>query len=140
MQRIAEGLRRSSKFRAVDVHLGSGSIIVHHDAHSLPVLTSVLEDLGIVLASATDLELPASTLAGAVRDLDRRLGLSRSPIFDLRNIVPAAFAGLALRQLFRYGMQIEAAPWYVLAYVAFESFDRLHRHAERDAGGAVVGT
>lgn len=45
---------------------------------------------------------------------------------DLRMLFPVALAGLAVRQLFREGLGLRSAPWYVLAYYAFDSYVKLH--------------
>ena len=52
---------------------------------------------------------------------------------DLRMVFPAALGGLALRQLLRQGIGLRSAPWYVLAYYAFDSYVKLH---DRDVNGA----
>jgi hypothetical protein len=65
--------------------------------------------------------------------LNHWFGLATNGIVNLQLLVPFGLGALALRQLLRYGWQIEAAPWYVLAYAAFDSFIKLHytRDGER---------
>ncbi|MFA9460642.1 hypothetical protein [Thiohalorhabdus methylotrophus] len=117
----------------MEIRSRTGSLIVHHEPGALTDIKAVLEDLGILLAGTTDVgtELergagPGSVLINAVNDLNRRLRLSSRGLLDLRILVPAGFAGLAVRQALRHGLQIEAAPWYLLAYLAFDSFVKLH--------------
>jgi len=135
MRRIGEALESSPKARRVEVSPETGSIIVHHLPGALPDIRAILEDLGVVVASTTEIGLPSgddqsalgAALVQAVNDLDRRLRLSSGGIFDLKVLIPAGLAALAVRQVLRQGLRIEAAPWYVLAYLAFDSFVKLHR-------------
>jgi hypothetical protein len=72
----------------------------------------------------------ASDLTTAISDLNKQVGLATNGVVDLRLLVPVGLGALAIRQLLRNGLQIEAAPWYVLAYYAFDSFIKLHYTAE----------
>jgi hypothetical protein len=47
-------------------------------------------------------------------------------------LVPVGLATLSLRELLRTGWEIEAAPWYVLAWYAFDSFIKLHYTSDPD--------
>ena len=58
------------------------------------------------------------SLADAVSDLDKHLGLATRDILNLKLLVPLAFGALAVLQLARQGLQIGSAPWYLLAYFA----------------------
>jgi hypothetical protein len=95
----------------------------------------VLQDLGVILGSVAGIPVSATTdrtsvgldLVHAVADLKQRMGLATRGFANLRLLIPLGFASLAALQLVRRGFQFEAAPWYVLAYVAFDSFSGLQR-------------
>ena len=76
------------------------------------------------------LQRPVSEAAQQVRG--RFAGANRTVLdatdgrIDLRMLFPVALAGLAVRQLLRQRSPITDAPWYVLAYYAFDSFVKLH--------------
>ena len=95
-------------------------------------IRDTLKDLGVILLSATDVPIPEDdssgdgfSLTGAVADLDRRIGSATNGLVNLRVLVPASFGALAVVQLLRRGLELGAAPWYVLAFVAFDSYQRL---------------
>lgn len=136
MKRIANALNASSDVHEVRTNHQTGSIVIHHasDSNSLDNIVATLNDLGVILGSIADVKLPslegksevASNVTAAVADLNQRVGQATNGIIDLRMIIPIGFGALALRQLLREGLQIEAAPWYALAYYAFDSFIKLH--------------
>jgi hypothetical protein len=113
----------------------TGSILVHHPHHSAGDITSIMADLEVIFGGIADVDIPspggrtkvASNIADAVSDLNSRIGLMTHGIINLRVLVPMGLGALALFQLLRRGLQIEMAPWYVLAYAAFDSFVMLHR-------------
>jgi hypothetical protein len=57
---------------------------------------------------------------------NRRVHRATDGSVDLRMLVPLSLAALAVRQLFRAGPRLANAPWYVLAYYAFDVFYKLH--------------
>jgi hypothetical protein len=133
MARIARGLDKSLDVSRVTTNLHTGAITVYHDEAMLDDIRDTLKDLGVILLSATDVPIPEDdssgegfSLTGAVADLDRRLGTATNGLVNLRVLVPAGFGALAIVQLLRRGLELGTAPWYVLAYVAFDSYRRLH--------------
>jgi hypothetical protein len=140
MKRIASALKASPEVDEVRTNVQTGSIVVHHAPHTsgLDNIFATLNDLGVILCRVTDVELPfmegksvvASDLTGAVADLNQRVGLATNGVIDLRMLIPLGLGALAIRQGLRNGWLIEAAPWYVLAYYAFDSFIKLHYTAE----------
>ncbi len=140
MARIAKALKAHPDVHEVRANLQTGSIIVHHSHkdHSWDEISAILQDLGIVLGSITDVDLPfsrgksevAADLTSAVSDLNERVGLATDGVVDLRLLVPIGLAALSLRELSRNGWEFQAAPWYVLAWYAFDSFIKLHYTAE----------
>ena len=133
MTRLARALEEFPSVSRVDTNLQTGTIVVHHEKESLEDIQSKLQDLGIILAAATGVELPGKSLTDAISDLESRLGFSTEQILSLKLLVPLGFGALALVQLARRGFQIESAPWYMLAYFAFESFARLNKPDEKCA-------
>lgn len=140
MARISKALQAHPDVHDVRTNVQTGSIVVHH-AHkdnSLDEISGVLQDLGIILCSISNVELPftqgksevAADLTDAVADLNERVGQATHGFVDLRMLVPVGLATLSLRELIRNGWEIEAAPWYVLAWYAFDSFIKLHYTAE----------
>ena len=76
-----------------------------------------MRNLGIILGSATDVDLPivegksevANDLTSAVSDLNQRVGLATDGVVDLRLLIPVGLATLAVRELIRNGWEFEAA-------------------------------
>jgi len=140
MKRIASVLKASPEVHEVRANVQTGSIVVYHAQHSgtLDNISATLNDLGVILSSVAEVELPvmegksevASDLTGAVADLNQRVGLATNGVIDLRMLIPIGLGALAIRQGLRNGWLIESAPWYVLAYYAFDSFIKLHYTAE----------
>ncbi len=140
MKQIANALEASPEVHEVRANVQTGSIVVYHAPHSriLDNLCATLKDLGVILSNVAEVEVPemqgksevASDLTSAVADLNQRVGLATNGVIDLRMLIPLGLGALAIRQGLRNGWLIEAAPWYVLAYYAFDSFIKLHYTAE----------
>jgi hypothetical protein len=126
MARIADALRTSVTVHRVETNLKIGTIVVHHEEQALDSIKAELKDLGVILMGATGIETSAKSITDAVSDLDRHLGSATGGILSLRLLAPVAFGALAALQLARRGLEIGAAPWYLLAYFAFESYVRLN--------------
>ncbi len=133
MARLAKALEEFPSVSRVDTNLQTGTLVVHHEEESLEDIQSKLKDLGVIAMAATGVEIPGKSLTDAISDLEGRLGFSTERILNLRLLVPLGFGVLALLQLARRGFQIESAPWYILAYFAFESFTRLNSPDEKCA-------
>lgn len=134
MARIATALKEELKAPEAHINVKTGSILVRHPHRSLGDLRKILQDLGIILESATNIPVPtmggksaaASAVSDAVADLNTRLGLATGGVLDLRILAPLGFGTLAALQWMRRGWQFEVVPWYVLAYAAFDTFVKLH--------------
>jgi hypothetical protein len=57
---------------------------------------------------------------------NRRVHGATEGTLDLRMLVPLTLAALSIRQFLRTGPRLVNAPWYVLAYYAFDTFYKLH--------------
>jgi len=140
MARIANAFKAHPEVHDVRTNVETGSIVVHHayNDNSLDQISAVLQDLGVVLGSITDVDLPlsegksevATNVTSAISDLNERVGKATDGVVDLRMLVPVALGLLSLRQLLENGWEIDSAPWYVLAWYAFDSFIKLHYTAE----------
>ncbi|MGQ9872309.1 HMA2 domain-containing protein [Leptodesmis sp.] len=140
MGEITRALQAMPDVYSVRPNLQTGSIIIHYDQTPTVVedLAATLHDVGVILFNTIDIELPATggksgvadDLVKAVADLNRRVGASTEGSIDLRFLIPLGLGGLAIYQLLRKGWQFETAPWYVLAYYAFDSFIKLHYTTE----------
>jgi hypothetical protein len=131
--RIAEALKSSPYVSTVRTNLNAGTITVQHNEEAIEDIKSKLEDLGVILMAAVGAETSAASLSDAVSDLDKHLGLGTRGILNLKLLVPLGFGALAVLQIARQGLQIGGAPWYLLAYFAFESYIKLNRPEEKCA-------
>lgn len=137
---ITKALQALPDVYSVRPNLQTGSIIIHHDqsAKVIDNFVATLCDLGVILFHTVNVELPetgdksevAGDLVQAVTDLNRRVGEATHGVVDLRFLLPFGLGGLAIYQLLQKGWQLESAPWYVLAYYAFDSFIKLHYTTE----------
>jgi len=133
MARIAAAIEASPYVSTVQTNLTAGTITVHHDEESLEDISSRLKDLGVILMAAAGVETSAMPLSDALSDLNKHLGLGTKGILNLKLLVPLGFGALAVLQLARQGLQISGAPWYLLAYFAFESYIKLNSPEEKCA-------
>ena len=130
MARIANALEAFPYVSKVQTNLNAGTIIVHHDEEALEDIKCRLKDMGVVLMAAAGVETSATSLSDALSDLNKHLGLGTKGILNLKVLAPLGFGALAVLQLARQGFQIEGAPWYLLAYFAFESYVKLNSKEE----------
>jgi hypothetical protein len=76
-------------------------------------------------------QVPLSDTAKGIRrtfsGANARLSEITEGKWDLRSVVPFAFGALALRSLMADPGAIAAAPWYALAWYAFDSFWKLNQ-------------
>ena len=114
----------------VQTNLRTGSILIKHKGVTRDQFKGVFEDIGCILHSALFPDLPAGKakldLPQAIADLDVRLGLIDSS-FSLRNLIPLSLGTLSIIQMRRQGIQISTAPWYILVYLAYYTYMKLHK-------------
>ena len=135
LERVRAALEALPGVSAVQASTRTGSVLVRHEPASTGIdeLRAALEELGLALVAPES--SPRSRMTPARRVLKtadaansrvgRRLGGS-----DLRLLFPTALGLLSLRQAARDAPGLAQAPWYVLAWYAFESFVKLN---EREA-------
>ena len=131
MARIAEALQTFPYVSRVQTNLNAGTIIVHHDEEALEDIKSKLNDLDVILMAAVGVESSSMSLSDAVSDLARHLGFGTKGILNLKLLVPLGFGALAVLQVARQGLQIGSAPWYLIAYFAFDSYIKLNSPEEK---------
>jgi Heavy metal associated domain 2 len=78
--------------------------------------------------------LTARRLHDAFHDVDVRLAEITNGRWDLRSVFPASLGVLALRRLLAAPGQLGAAPWYVLAWYAFDAYWKLNESGPEFAG------
>jgi hypothetical protein len=138
MARIAHKLQEQPGVVEVRTNVQTGSIVVRNEPGRSVNIKGILEDLGIILESAINIDIPSVgaskdsnvALADAIARLSQQLGLNTSGLINLRVLIPLGFGALSVLQLVRRGLQIDAAPWYVLAFAAIESYLRLNTEQE----------
>jgi hypothetical protein len=72
------------------------------------------------------------------RDVNLRLAERTGGRWDLRSVMPAALGVLAVRQLINDFGNWGTAPWWVLAWYAFDSFYKLNQQAPDAAATPTV--
>jgi hypothetical protein len=140
MERLRGQLSAHPAVESVEVNERTGSVLVHG------TVTSELEDaLGQALELVSEAgpenvpEAGVESLVLMVKDVDSRLQRATSSRLSLRWLVPAAFIGVAVRQLMREGLTIGNVPWYVLLYYGVDSFLKLYpHHAPKAPDGKTV--
>lgn len=65
-------------------------------------------------------------LIDVISDLNEQVKQTTTGVVDLRSLLPAGLAALALRQLLSKGLQLDEIPWYTLAWYGFDSFMKLN--------------
>ena len=117
----------------------TGSVVIHYDPDELDVggLIDLARTANLLALDAlaadpyASKQLPPSLTAQRVQrtfhEVDVRLAELSNGRWDLRSVVPAAFALLSARQILRDFGALGSAPWYVLAWYAFDSFIKLHQ-------------
>jgi len=117
----------------------TGSIVVVYDQDALDtrgLITRVRQARLLAIDPPLDdlygvQQVPLSDTARGIRrtfsEVNGRLSEITNRRWDLRSVVPFALGALALRQLVANPGIIGTAPWYVLAWYAFDSFWKLNQ-------------
>jgi hypothetical protein len=107
----------------------TGSVVIYFTGEiaQLEDAFSTLNASGIVLNDTpTEKSTAAARLTTAISGLNQRVNLATEGTIDLRFLFPLLLALLALRQLFSKSPRLNTAPWYILAWYAFDSFVKLN--------------
>ena len=145
LEALRDSLLARPEVDAVEVNQRTGSVLVFYDpAHvTFEDLREALGELGLDLA-AGDPAAAGSQPSGAGRVLraaeavDRRVNRSTGGT-DLRLLVPMGLGALSVRQALRDTPRLGQAPWYLLAWYAFDSFLKLNRSRDLDAPSSQAG-
>jgi Heavy metal associated domain 2 len=125
----------------VRVQPRTGSVTIYHEPDTFGVeplaerlATQNLMNLDPVNGDLYGRHQPLSTTAEGIHrtfhEVDVRLSELTSRRWDLRTVVPFGLGALALRALIADAGALGAAPWYVLAWYAFDSFWKLNQRHE----------
>ncbi|MBM2810282.1 MAG: hypothetical protein HW416_1041 [Chloroflexi bacterium] len=118
----------------VTSNLQTGSLVIWYDATQLDTsgLIELVREAGLYILDviSTPQHNPqygapsevASLIQDAFRGFDARLGELSEGKVDLRSAFPIALGALAARQFLANPGQLGAAPWYVIAWYALDSF------------------
>lgn len=107
----------------------STSLVVEYDPARVDDVWSRLRALGVSesagpLGSSSAVTDPATRVSAAASGINDQV-LRRTHGHDLRSLIPIGYGMLAVRQLLRGKQRIGDAPWYVLAWYASETFQKL---------------
>lgn len=134
MAEIASGINTFfPQIQTIRTNSQTGSITVYYEPEKVDFenILPLLPSFGIVLDAGAPKPLPetsqaSASITSAVAGLNQRLKQTTEGAVDLRFLVPLFFTLLALRQLFAKTPRLQTAPWYVLAWYAFDSFLKLN--------------
>lgn len=139
LERVTGALEALSGVSAVQTSPLTGSVLVRHDADATGMddLRAALEGLGLTLVYEEPSErgpgAPARRVLEAADGVNARVGRTLGGS-DLRLLFPVALGVLSLRQATRDAPGLDQAPWYLLAWYAYDSFLKLNG---RDADGST---
>jgi len=124
----------------VRVNQAAGSLTVHYDAQHYPgsSLFEAFQDLDVILGTVLDVPLVAEpsvgpgqsqaamSLATALDDLDHRISAFTGRSLNLRALFPLSLAAIGIRQILKQGLMLDTAPGWLLVWLAFDAFVKLH--------------
>ena len=114
---------------AAHLRPASTSLVIEYDPIRADAVWTRLRALGLP-ASAGSGESSAAVTDPSARVLMAASGLNHQVLrrthgHDLRSLIPIGYGMLAVRQLLRGKQRIGDAPWYVLAWYASETFQKM---------------
>jgi Heavy metal associated domain 2 len=145
MHRESEAMSQfSSTFKAlfpqidkIRTNAQTGSITVYYEREQVNFeeVLSQLQNLGILIEDPpkilSETSKAAANLKSMMAGLNQRVKQVTEGEVDLRFLIPLLFSLLALRQLFSKSPRLKTAPWYILAWYAFDSFLKLNDPPEK---------
>ncbi|MFW6358330.1 MAG: HMA2 domain-containing protein [Chroococcales cyanobacterium] len=137
IEKIGEGLRSRLEIYRVRTHIPNGSLTVFYSQQhsSFNKICQLLENYNVIIVEPSELEsenitqdssLTAAEIRSIFANFNEQIKEKTDNTVDLRLLFSLSLGGLAIRQLMVKGLQLEAMPWYVLAWYAFDSFVKLH--------------
>lgn len=137
IERIASVLKERLEIYRVRTNVQTGSITIFYAREHLDFgqINSLLQNLGVTWGDFTPQQTNGRSQAAVgiidrVYHLNQRVKIASNDSIDLRFLVPLGFGVLAVRQLLIKGLLLDAIPWYVLAWYAFDSFIKFHYTSE----------
>lgn len=135
IDRIVNVLEMHPQVTKLRLNEQTGSMTIFHelDDDSLESAFAQLQSFNvnvIVDGQPNGTSAMATGVMQAAGSLNKRVKKTTGGTADLRAILPAALAAIALRQLFAGSKHLRSAPWYVLAWYAFDSFIKLNTDAK----------
>lgn len=124
--------------REVQLNRRTGSLVIRYDPAELdaPELIELARAANLLALDALAADrsaarrMPPSQIAQRIQrtfgEVDVRLAELTNGRWDLRTVVPFVFGTLAARQILRDFGQVGAAPWYVFAWYAYDSFWKMN--------------
>jgi|RhiMetdeSRZDD1v2_1073273.scaffolds.fasta_scaffold166488_2 heavy-metal-associated domain-containing protein len=145
MMQLKKTIEEQQGVHGVEVNHAAGSITVKYDAqtHRETGIFDLLEDLDVIVGTVMDapqIEAPtegdghskaAVTLTGALDDLDKRVAGLTGHTVNLRTLFPLSLAGLGVWRILESGLMLEMVPGWLLLWLAFDSFVKLHPPARQ---------
>lgn len=131
LERVTAALDALAGVNAVHTSSLTGSVLVRHEAVHTGIddLRAVFEGLGLTLVDEEGWDpaqnVPARRMLEAADGVNSRVG-HRLGGSDLRLLFPLALGVLSLRQATRDAPGLDQAPWYLLAWYAYDSFLKLN--------------
>ena len=132
LETLRDSLQARPEVDAVELNPRTGSLLVFYDPGrvSSEDLRGALSEVGLDLAA--DVEAARGQAGGTGRVMGAAEALNRRVIqasggTDLRLLVPMGLGALSARQALRNTPRLGQAPWYLLAWYAFDSFLKLNR-------------
>ncbi len=140
MTRLKQAIEEQQGVHGVEANHAAGSMTVTYDpqSHQGTDIFGLLEDLDVIVGTALDApQVEASTagnghskaavtLAGALDDLDQRVAGLTGHTVNLRTLFPLSLAGLGVWRIWENGLMAEMVPGWLLIWLAFDSFVKLH--------------
>ncbi|HEY9752374.1 MAG TPA: hypothetical protein V6C46_05455 [Coleofasciculaceae cyanobacterium] len=131
MEQIALALQQlMDSVQRVKTNPQTGSLTLYLGAgqESWETIVGPLEEMGVIAIAADAADLPSASqqLTGLMASWNQRVNQWTEGTADLRFLMPMALAILALRRLLAKGGGLQSAPWYILAWYAFDSFIKLN--------------
>ena len=148
VRRVAGRAGRMRRVKNVSANATTGSLLITFSADDpIDLLVDDMRIAGLEIISPPAPQRPTlqtqSTGAAVVRrvmsTVNARLHLATHGHADLRLVLPAFYLLLAARNYRRQTGQLRDAPWYQLAWWAFDSFFKLHEEATAPAGAGSRG-
>ena len=140
MMQLKKTIEAQQGVHGVEVNHAAGSITVKYDeqTHGGMGIFDLLEDLDVIVGTVMDaprIEEPtegdghskaAVTLAGALDNLDKSIAGLTGHTVNLRTLFPLSLAGLGVWRILESGLMLEMVPGWLLLWLAFDSFVKLH--------------